>query len=79
MTQLSDLGNLVLPFNFGPVFASKGYLSTGFVGASTYEAPISVEEIELEYCRVTRRDALGPDLVAVRSWMMFRVRTPSKS
>lgn len=86
--KLSDLANLVLPFSFGPEFlpsttsstsstrsSSQSYLSTGFVGLPESQYPITLKEIQEEYYQVTGRTLDEEEFGAVRSWMMFRVRS----
>lgn len=38
------------------------------------EAPIRLEELEREYCQVTRQPYPIPEMIFARSWMLFRVR-----
>jgi len=70
---LSDLGNLTLPFNFGPAIASGGYLQSGLLGAPPDTIPIDLEEVEREYCRLTNTTYPIVEMPFVRSWMTFRL------
>ena len=45
---------------------------TGFKNA-TEDVPITVEDLEREYCRLSRRPYPIREMVFVRSWMLFRV------
>ena len=38
------------------------------------EAPLRLEELEREYCRITGQPYPIPEMVFARSWMLFRVR-----
>lgn len=40
----------------------------------TKDVPISLEDLEREYCRSTGQDYPIKDMIFVRSWMLFRVR-----
>ena len=68
--QLSDLGNLTMPFNFGPAVASTGYLQTGLKGAPPHHVPISLEDLEREYCTGLGLSYPLIEMRYVRSWMV---------
>jgi hypothetical protein len=46
---------------------------TGFKN-TTVDVPIPLEDLEKEYCRLTSQPYPIPEMVFVRSWMLFRVR-----
>jgi len=70
---LADLGNLTMQFRFGPAVAKSGPLADGFHGAPSAEVPITLEEVEREYCRVTKVSYPIPEMSFVASWMLFRL------
>ena len=45
---------------------------TGFKN-TTVDVPIPLEDLEKEYCRLTSQPYPIPEMVFVRSWMLFRV------
>jgi len=45
---------------------------TGFKN-TIVDVPISLEDLEKEYCRLTSQPYPIPEMVFVRSWMFFRV------
>ncbi|KAF8329088.1 kinase-like protein [Cantharellus anzutake] len=72
-SPLADLGNLTLPYNFGPSIATTGYLSEGLRGAPQEAIPITLGEIEREYCQVAKMSYPIKEMPFVRSWMTFRL------
>ncbi|KAF8308119.1 APH-domain-containing protein [Clavulina sp. PMI_390] len=72
-SPLSDLGNLTMAYSFGPAISADGYLSTGFLGAPAEVIPVSLEELEQEYCRIMRQPYPLAGMPFVRSWMIFRL------
>lgn len=52
-------------------FTLRGYKNT------TLDVPIQLEDLEREYCRVTSQPYPIPEMVFVRSWMLFRVSVVS--
>ncbi|KAJ7503016.1 kinase-like domain-containing protein [Mycena galericulata] len=69
-----DLGNLTMPWS---VRTSDIQLDPtqpfmhGFKGAPA-EAPVPLEDLEREYCRLTNQSYPIKEMVFVRSWMLFR-------
>jgi hypothetical protein len=49
------------------VFTMRGYKG------ATQDVPIPLEDLEKEYCRLTKQPYPIPEMVFVRSWMFFRV------
>ena len=45
----------------------------GFRNANV-DVPILLEDLEREYCRITQQAYPIPEMVYVRSWMLFRVK-----
>ena len=41
---------------------------------TTKDVPITLEELEREYCRLTNQPYPIIEMLFVRSWMLFRVR-----
>ncbi|RDX49304.1 APH-domain-containing protein [Lentinus brumalis] len=71
-SPLADLGNFTQPWCISPdSFPPNGSLSAAFKNNDA-EAPISLEELEREYCRVTNQPYPIPEMVFARSWMLFR-------
>jgi len=55
----------------GP-FTIRGYKNT------TVDVPIQLEDLEREYCRLTSQPYPIPEMVFVRSWMLFRLAVISQ-
>ncbi|KAI0688168.1 APH-domain-containing protein [Cerioporus squamosus] len=71
-SPLADLGNFTQPWCISPdSFPPNGSLSAAFKNNDA-EAPISLEELEREYCRITNQPYPIPEMVFARSWMLFR-------
>ena len=69
--QLADLANLTQPWLIDPAdFTSP---MAGFKNSPETE-PISLSELEREYCRVTQQPYPITEMGFARSWMLFRVR-----
>ena len=49
----------------------------GFRNANV-DVPISLEDLEREYCHITKQAYPIPEMVYVRSWMLFRVKAKIK-
>jgi hypothetical protein len=47
--------------------------SMGGFRNTNVDAPIPLEDLEREYCRITKQTYPIPEMVYVRSWMFFRV------
>ena len=82
--QLADLGNLTQPWVFDPNFMSSditssaaGSLIKGFKNVEN--VPISKEDMEKEYCKVTGWPYPITEITFVRSWMVMRVSVQSCS
>lgn len=54
-------------------------LIRGFKNAPRDQVPISLEELEREYCSLTGQQYPIVEMVFVRSWMLFRVSWPFTS
>ena len=76
--QLADLGNLTQPWSIDLKYLPKdsSFTMQGFKGTSE-SVPITLEDLEHEYCRLTSQPYPIPEMIFVRSWMLFRVRQSS--
>ena len=76
--QLADLANLTQQWTVNPS-AAKGAdgipMLIGFKGTDL--APVTLEELEREYCRLTKWPYPITEMVFARSWMLFRVNLSS--
>ncbi|EKM53394.1 uncharacterized protein PHACADRAFT_259746 [Phanerochaete carnosa HHB-10118-sp] len=73
-SPLADLANLTQPWHVDPSIAkgTEGVsVLTGFKNSS--DAPANLEELEREYCRLTKQPYPIPEMVFARSWMLFRL------
>ncbi|OSD00266.1 kinase-like protein [Trametes coccinea BRFM310] len=71
-SPLADLANLTQPWSIPKGAFPEGVtLSTAFKDNAA-EAPIALEDLEREYCRVTQQPYPIPEMVFARSWMLFR-------
>ena len=52
-------------------FSMKGFRN------AIADVPIPLEDLEREYCRLTKQVYPIPEMVFVRSWMLFRVKRPN--
>ncbi|KIL68737.1 hypothetical protein M378DRAFT_8198 [Amanita muscaria Koide BX008] len=68
-SPLADLGNLTLYWSFDA--KEMGSFITGFKNAS--DVPIALEDLEREYCRLTKQTYPIHGIVFVRSWSVFRL------
>ncbi|CDO68835.1 hypothetical protein BN946_scf184805.g44 [Trametes cinnabarina] len=68
-SPLADFGNLVVPWSI-----PKGTFPAGVTITAEFKEtpPISLDELEREYCLVTRQTYPMPEMVFARSWMLFR-------
>ena len=76
--QLADLANLTQPWALasqpsGDPSLQKSRLLKGFKGDTN--VPISLEELEREYCHLTKSEYPIKEMPFARSWMLFRVRS----
>lgn len=78
-SPLADLGNLTQPWSIDMrdipptgTFTMRGYKNT------TVDVPIQLEDLEREYCRLTSQPYPIPEMVFVRSWMLFRLAVISQ-
>jgi len=67
---LVDLGNLTQPWVVDPNDFSGGMV--GFKNSPSTE-PISLAELEREYCRTTRQPYPITEMTFARSWMLLRL------
>ncbi|GJE91381.1 phosphotransferase family protein [Phanerochaete sordida] len=73
-SPLADLANLTQPWLVDPkmIKGSDGIaVLIGFKNNS--DAPADLEELEREYCRLTRQPYPITEMVFARSWMLFRL------
>ncbi|TBU31130.1 APH-domain-containing protein [Dichomitus squalens] len=71
-SPLADLANFTQPWAIAPdSFPSGGSVTATFKN-NAKDAPIELEELEREYCRVTNQPYPIPEMVFARSWMLFR-------
>ncbi|KAJ7169097.1 kinase-like domain-containing protein [Mycena crocata] len=79
-SPLADLGNLTMPWAIRTkdieMDASQPFMH-GFKGTPE-EEPVSLEELEREYCRLTNQSYPMKEMVFVRSWMLFRLAVISQ-
>ncbi|KAH9976436.1 kinase-like domain-containing protein [Lactifluus volemus] len=69
-SPLADLANLVQPWVLDPADAAN--LMVGFKNSPETE-PISLAELEREYCRVTKQPYPIKEMGFAHSWMLFRL------
>ncbi|KAF7968618.1 hypothetical protein HWV62_30011 [Athelia sp. TMB] len=74
-SPLADLANLTQPWAIAPQPSGdpslqKSQLLKGFKGDTN--VPISLEELEREYCRLTKSEYPIKEMPFARSWMLFR-------
>ncbi|KAK2463098.1 hypothetical protein APHAL10511_004753 [Amanita phalloides] len=67
---LTDLGNMTLRWSISE--SARPDFITGFKGSSQ-DVPIALEELEREYCRLTRQPYPIEGIIFVRSWTVFRL------
>ncbi|KAL7280633.1 kinase-like protein [Trametes coccinea BRFM310] len=71
-SPLADFGNLIVPWSIPKGTFPKGITITAEFKDNLGETPISLVELEREYCLVTRQPYPMPEMVFARSWMLFR-------
>ncbi|KAG6815606.1 hypothetical protein H0H87_012986 [Tephrocybe sp. NHM501043] len=73
-SPLADLGNMTLPWSvdMAKIPHNIPFTLRGYKGAAT-DAPIPVEDLEREYCRLTNQPYPIPEMVFVRSWTLFKL------
>ncbi|KAG6840751.1 hypothetical protein C0991_004601 [Blastosporella zonata] len=73
-SPLADLGNMTLPWSVDMENIPKNIPFTlrGYKGAAT-DAPVPVEDLEMEYCRLTTQPYPIPEMIFVRSWTLFKL------
>ena len=73
--QLADLGNLTQPWSIDTKDIPTGinFSMRGFRNANV-DVPIPLEDLEREYCHLTKQPYPIPEMIYVRSWMFFRVK-----
>jgi len=72
--QLADFGNLVQPWLIDTKDMPAESSTRGFRNA-TADVPIPLEDLEREYCHLTKQAYPIPEMVYVHSWMFFRVKS----
>ncbi|KAJ8501845.1 hypothetical protein ONZ45_g12012 [Pleurotus djamor] len=80
---LADLANMTTPWSIDNKDVPKGPYSgnTALMNAfknNEREAPIALEDIEKEYCRLSNLSYPIPEMPFVRSWMLFRLAVISQ-
>ncbi|KAG5647059.1 hypothetical protein DXG03_001429 [Asterophora parasitica] len=78
-SPLADLGNMTLPWSVDTANIPKDIPFTlqGYGGAAT-DAPIALEVLEREYCRLTNQPYPIPGITFVRSWTLFKLAVISQ-
>ncbi|KAI0313307.1 kinase-like domain-containing protein [Amylostereum chailletii] len=77
-SPLADLGNLTMPWAIDwnsvrvPPTAANSITLRGFK-SSPQDMPIPLEDLEREYCRLTKQPYPIHEMVFVRSWMLLRL------
>ncbi|KAL4248300.1 Acyl-CoA dehydrogenase 10-like protein [Abortiporus biennis] len=74
-SPLADLANLTQPWVIDPVVLPENLPITmvGFKNQAKDAIPISLEELEREYCKLTQQPYPILEMVFARSWMLFRL------
>jgi hypothetical protein len=73
LAQLADLANLTQPFFIGETL-EKGL--KGVRGIPYDQLPVTLEDLQREYCKVSRLSYPLEGATYATSWMLFRVRPP---
>ncbi|KDR75639.1 hypothetical protein GALMADRAFT_492411 [Galerina marginata CBS 339.88] len=76
-SPLADLGNLTQPWSVDMKDVPADSVVRGFKNA-TVNVPIPLQDLEHEYCRLTKQPYPIPEMVFVRSWMLFRLSVISQ-
>lgn len=71
--QLADLANFTQPWSISKQAFPEGVTLAIAFKNNDAEAPIALDVLEREYCRVTHQPYPIPEIVFARSWMLFRV------
>uniref|UniRef100_A0A8H7Y3M8 Aminoglycoside phosphotransferase domain-containing protein n=1 Tax=Psilocybe cubensis TaxID=181762 RepID=A0A8H7Y3M8_PSICU len=73
-SPLADLGNLTMPWSVDSnnIPEQGRFFMHGFKN-TTKDVPISLEDLEREYCRLSNRPYPIDEMIFVRSWMLFRL------
>ncbi|KAF9464962.1 kinase-like domain-containing protein [Collybia nuda] len=73
-SPLADLANLTQPWSVDAslIPASTAFSMRGYKG-TTQDVPIPLEDLEREYCNLTKQPYPIPEMIFVRSWMLFRL------
>ncbi|KAJ7198594.1 kinase-like domain-containing protein [Mycena pura] len=77
-SPLADLGNMSIPWSIQSIQDGTQTFMRGFKGASPEEMPVSLEDLEREYCRLTHQPYPIKESLFVRSWMIFRLAVISQ-
>nr|GAT56193.1 predicted protein [Mycena chlorophos] len=80
-SPLADLGNMTIPWSVQSPDKSvdpEQAFMRGFKGLPPSELPISFDDLEREYCRLTKQPCPIPGMLFVRSWMIFRLAVISQ-
>lgn len=72
--KLADLANLTLPWAIDANMVPRDTALVGFKN-TTENVPITLEDLEREYCRLTKQPYPIKEMTFARSWMLFRVRS----
>ncbi|PCH35571.1 protein kinase subdomain-containing protein PKL/CAK/ACAD [Wolfiporia cocos MD-104 SS10] len=74
-SPLADLANLTQAWAIDPQILPDTVAGTALAGFknNVKDAPISLEDLEREYCRLTSQPYPIPELVFAHSWMLFRL------
>jgi len=73
LAQLADLANLTQPFFIEATLESA---LKGVRGIPYDQFPVTLEDLQREYCRVSRLPYPIEGAVYATSWMFFRARLP---
>ncbi|KAF8891846.1 kinase-like domain-containing protein [Infundibulicybe gibba] len=77
-SPLADLANLTQPWSIDMNDIPSGsYSMRGFKGAPQ-DAPVPLEDLEREYCSLTKQAYPIKEMTFVRSWMLFRLSVISQ-
>ncbi|KAI0827964.1 kinase-like protein [Trametes gibbosa] len=71
-SPLADLANFTQPWSISQNAFPKGVTLAVAFKNNTAEAPIALDALEREYCRVTHQPYPIPEMVFARSWILFR-------
>ncbi|EMD33149.1 hypothetical protein CERSUDRAFT_118211 [Gelatoporia subvermispora B] len=79
-SPLADLANMTLPWAVDPALLPKEFpASSALPGLkNAKDAPIQLEELEREYCRLTKQPYPIEEMIFARSWMLFRLSVISQ-